>query len=110
MGILHGAVFCDIADAAMGIAYASALEKGEALATLELKINFLKSIGQAKLRAIGKVVHKGDTVGLLECNILDEEDCLIARASCTCMTLRATVAQGPATKPTSGALSSGAVS
>jgi acyl-coenzyme A thioesterase PaaI-like protein len=26
MGILHGGVFCDIADAAMGIAYASTLE------------------------------------------------------------------------------------
>jgi acyl-coenzyme A thioesterase PaaI-like protein len=29
MGILHGGVFCDIADAAMGIAYASTLEEGE---------------------------------------------------------------------------------
>ncbi len=49
MGILHGG---DIADAAMGIAYASTLEEGETLATLELKINFLKPIWQAKLRAI----------------------------------------------------------
>jgi uncharacterized protein (TIGR00369 family) len=38
MGILHGGVFCDIADAAMGIAYASTLEEGETLTTLELKI------------------------------------------------------------------------
>jgi uncharacterized protein (TIGR00369 family) len=94
MGILHGGVFCDIADAAMGIAYASTLEEGETLATLELKINFLKPIWQAKLRAIGKVVHQGHTVGLVECNILDEQDYLIARASCTCMTLRATGVQG----------------
>jgi uncharacterized protein (TIGR00369 family) len=81
-------------DAAMGIAYASTLEEGETLATLELKINFLKPIWQAKLRAIGKVVHQGHTVGLVECNILDEQDYLIARASCTCMTLRATGVQG----------------
>jgi hypothetical protein len=33
-------------DAAMGIAYASTLEEGETLATLELKINFLKHIGK----------------------------------------------------------------
>jgi len=91
MGILHGGVFCDTADAAMGIAYASMLEEGETLATLELKINFLKPISQAKLRAIGNDVHKGHTVGLVECNILDEKDSLIVRASCTCMTLRATV-------------------
>ena len=38
MGILHSGVFCDIADAAMGIAYASTLEEGETLVTLELKI------------------------------------------------------------------------
>jgi uncharacterized protein (TIGR00369 family) len=93
MGTHHGGVFCDIADAAMGIAYASTLEEGETLATLELKINFLRPIWQAKLRATGKVVHKGHTVGLVECNILDEKDSLIARASCTCMTLRATAVQ-----------------
>lgn len=81
MGILHGGVFCDIADAAMGIAYASTLEEGETLATLELKINFLKPVRHAKLRAIGKVVHKGHTVGLMECDILDEKDSLIARAN-----------------------------
>jgi hypothetical protein len=39
MGIPHRGVFCDIADAAMGIAYASTLEGGETLAILELKIN-----------------------------------------------------------------------
>ena len=50
MGILHGGVFCDT------------LEEGETLATLELKINFLKPIRHAKLRAIGKVVHKKDSL------------------------------------------------
>jgi uncharacterized protein (TIGR00369 family) len=78
----------------MSIAYASTLEEGETLATLALKLNFLKPIWQAKLRAIGKVVHKGHTVGLMECNMLDEKDSLIARASCTSMTLRATGVQG----------------
>jgi uncharacterized protein (TIGR00369 family) len=52
MGILHGSVFCDKADAAMGIAYASTIEEGETLAALELKINFLKPIWQAKLGAV----------------------------------------------------------
>lgn len=36
MGALHGGVLCDIADAAMGIAYASTLAKGETFATIEL--------------------------------------------------------------------------
>jgi uncharacterized protein (TIGR00369 family) len=44
MGTLHGGILCDLADAAMGIAYASTLEEGESFTTLELKINFFKPI------------------------------------------------------------------
>ena len=42
MGTLRGGILCDIADAAMGMAYASTLGDGESFTTLELKINFLK--------------------------------------------------------------------
>jgi uncharacterized protein (TIGR00369 family) len=66
MGTLHGGVLCDIADAAMGIAYAANLEEGESFATLELKINFLKPIWKSRLRAIGRVVKQGRTVGFIE--------------------------------------------
>jgi uncharacterized protein (TIGR00369 family) len=44
MGALHGGVLCDIADAAMGIAYARTLAQGETFATIELKINVLKPV------------------------------------------------------------------
>ena len=94
MGTVHGGIFCDIADAAMGIAYASLLEEGESFTTLELKINFLKPLWKAKLRAVGTVVKKGDSVGLTECNITDEKGTLVARASSTCMTLRGDRATG----------------
>src|SRR6266481_7147657 len=40
MGTLHGGILCDIADAAMGIAYASTLDYEESFTTVELKINF----------------------------------------------------------------------
>ena len=39
MGTLHGGILCDIADAAMGVVYASTLGEGESFTTLELKIN-----------------------------------------------------------------------
>ncbi len=94
MGTLHGGVLCDIADAAMGMAYFSTLEEGETFATLELKINFLRPVWNARLRATGKVVHRGRTVGLVECDITDEAQRLVARASCTCMTLRDEQAKG----------------
>jgi len=94
MGTLHGGILCDIADAAMGIAYASTLEEGESFTTLELKINFLKPIWKARLRAEGHVVRRGKTVGLVECDVVDETGSLVARASSTCLTLSGKMAAG----------------
>lgn len=94
MGTLHGGILCDIADAAMGIAYASTLENDESFTTLELKINFLKPVSNARLRAEGHVVRRGRTVGLVECDVLDEKGSLVARASSTCMTLAGKKAAG----------------
>ena len=94
MGTLHGGVLCDIADAAMGIAYASTLGEGESFTTLELKINFLKPVWKARLRAEGHVVKRGKTVGLVECDVTDETGSLVARASSTCLTLAGKKAEG----------------
>ena len=94
MGTLHGGILCDIADAAMGMAYASNLNEGESFTTLELKINFLKPVWKARLLATGRVVKQGRTVGLVECDITDERGTLVARATSTCLTLRGQQAQG----------------
>ncbi len=94
MGTLHGGILCDVVDAAMGLAYASTLDEGESFTTLELKINFLKPVWNARLQAMSRVVKRGQVVGLVECDVLDEEQRLVARASCTCMTLRGQEAQG----------------
>ena len=94
MGTLHGGVLCDIADAAMGLAYSSTLEEGESFTTLELKINFLKPVWETHLRAVGRVVKRGKTVGLVECDVTDPTGSLVARSSSTCMTLRGELARG----------------
>jgi uncharacterized protein (TIGR00369 family) len=94
MGTLHGGVLCDVADAAMGMAYASRLEDGESFTTLELKINFLKPVWRGRLQAIGSVTKMGRTVGLVECDIFDEKKSLVAKVSSTCMTLRGEAAAG----------------
>src|SRR5262249_56646372 len=80
MGTLHGGILCDIADAAMGLAYASTLAEGESFTTLELKINFLKPIWTAKLVAKGRVAKGGRTIGLVACDGLDDQGKPRARA------------------------------
>ncbi len=94
MGTLHGGVLCDVADAAMGMAYAATLDEGETFTTLELKINYLKPVWTGQLIATGRVVKGGRTVGLVECDIVDGKDRLVARASSTCMTLRGERGEG----------------
>ncbi len=94
MGTLHGGILCDIADAAMGMAYASTLEPGETFTTLELKINFLRPVWNARLRATGRVTQRGRTVGLVECEVRDEQQRLVAKVSSTCLTLRGEQASG----------------
>ena len=94
MGTLHGGILCDIADAAMGMAFASTLAPDESFTTVELKINFFRPVWEARLRAEGKVVRRGSTIGYIECEITDEGGRLIAKASSTCMALRGERARG----------------
>jgi uncharacterized protein (TIGR00369 family) len=94
MGTLHGGILCDIADAAMGMAFASTLAPEESFTTVELKINFFRPVWQAQLTAEGVVVQRGRTVGFVECTVTDEENRLIAKASSTCMVLRGQNAAG----------------
>ncbi len=94
MGTLHGGILCDIADAAMGMACASTLDEGETFTTLEMKINFLRPVWHANLRAVGRIVKEGRTISLAECRVTDEAEQLVAFATCTLMTLRGEQAQG----------------
>ncbi len=88
MGTLHGGIYCDLADAAMGFAYAATLGEGETFTTVELKINFLRAVRRATLTAEARVVNAGSTLGYVECAIKDQTGKLVARAASTCMKLR----------------------
>ncbi|HEY7527863.1 MAG TPA: PaaI family thioesterase [Candidatus Deferrimicrobiaceae bacterium] len=94
MGTVHGGILCDLADAAMGFAFASTLGPGESFTTLELKINFLRPVFDDKLSARAKVAHRGKSVGMVECDVLNETGKLVARASSTCTVLRGDDAKG----------------
>lgn len=94
LGTLHGGVLCDITDMAMGIAYATTLAEGESFTTIELKINYLRPVWSGRLTATARVVKGGRTLGLVECDVHDDQQRLVARASSTCLTLRGEAALG----------------
>jgi uncharacterized protein (TIGR00369 family) len=89
MGTLHGGIYCDLADIAMGFAYAATLAEGETFTTIELKINFFRAVRNATLTAEAKVIKAGNTLGYVECDVKDQGGHLLAKAASSCMKLAA---------------------
>jgi uncharacterized protein (TIGR00369 family) len=94
MGTLHGGILCDIADAAMGIAFASTLALDESFTTVELKINFFRPVWDSLLKAEANVIRRGSKIGYVECEITDEQNRLVAKSASTCMVLAGDSAKG----------------
>ena len=88
MGTLHGGVLCDVADAAMGMAFVSTLAADESFTTMTFQINFFRPVWEAQLRAEARVINRGKNVGYVECNVTDQHGKQIAKASSTCIVLR----------------------
>ena len=87
MGTLHGSVLCDLADAAMGMPFVSALAAEESFATTALSIIFSGRSGRPA-RAEATVVNRGRNLGYIECELLDQDGRLVAKATSTCVVLR----------------------
>ncbi len=94
MGTIHGGVLCDIADAAIGMAHATRLEEDESFTSIDLQINFFRPVWNGRLRAVAKPVNVGRQVGRYVCDILRDDDKLVAQVSSTVMTLRGDQASG----------------
>jgi uncharacterized protein (TIGR00369 family) len=94
MGTMHGGIFCDLGDAAMGMAMATTLEDDESFTTLDLNAKYFKPIWTAKLLASARVTKRTKSLGLIECDIVDEKDTLVAKLFSTCMVLRGAEAKG----------------
>ncbi len=88
MGTLHGGVLCDLTDAAMGMAFVSTLASDESFTTSALSISFFRPVWQAVLRAEARVVNRGQNLGYIECEVLDQDSRLVAKATSTCFVLR----------------------
>ena len=88
MGTLHGGILCDIADAAMGMAFVTTLAPEESFTTVTLSIQFFRPVWQPLLRAEARVVNRGKNVGYVECDVTDQDCKHVAKANSTCFVLR----------------------
>ena len=94
MGTIHGGVLCDIADAAIYTAHATSLKEGESLTSLDLQINFFRPVWNGRIRAVAKPVNVGRQISRYVCDVLRDDDKLVAQVSSTVMTLRGDQASG----------------
>jgi hypothetical protein len=71
MGTLQGGILCDVADAAMGMAFVTTLAPDESFTTMSLAINFFRPVWAARLRFDARVVNRSKNNGYIECDIAD---------------------------------------
>ncbi len=83
-GTIQGGILCALADVAMGTAVATTLETGEQFSTTNLNSMFCRPATSGRLHAAARVLHRGRSTALSECEITCGET-LVARMTCTCM-------------------------
>ena len=82
-GTLHGGVVYSLADSGMGGALSTLLDDDEQCATIEIKINYLKSTRSGRLSCETRVVHKGKNIAFLDSVVKTLEGKLVATATGT---------------------------
>ena len=81
--VVHGGILAALADTAAAIAAYTVVPHGVALATVELKINYLEGVPGGRIRAEGRVLRKGRNFVVTECEIFDPRGRMAAKALLT---------------------------
>jgi uncharacterized protein (TIGR00369 family) len=82
-GVVHGGILATLADTASAMAAYTAAPRGTAIATIELKINYLRPIPGGRIRAHAQVLRAGRNFIVAECEIFEEKGLLAAKALLT---------------------------
>jgi uncharacterized protein (TIGR00369 family) len=87
LGTVHGGIAATLLDSAMGCAVHTTVPEDAGYTTLELKVNYVRSITEAtgRISATGTVLHRGRTVATAEGRLEDDDGRLLAHATCTCL-------------------------
>ena len=80
-GILHGGVLTTMADTAMG---AACLMKNKKVVTVSMTLEFMHAVPiGSKIITDAKILHEGRQIFICECNLIDAEGNLYAKAHAT---------------------------
>lgn len=87
-GVMHGGAVFTAADAAVGVAAMGLLEADENVATIEMKVNFIKPVTDGEIVAEARILHKGRNTAVGEAVVKDADGRLVAQALATYAVLR----------------------
>jgi uncharacterized protein (TIGR00369 family) len=82
-GVVHGGILAALADTTAAIAAYTTVPKGTEIATVELKINYLEPVPGGRIKADARVLRAGRNFIVTECEILNEDGTLAAKALLT---------------------------
>src|SRR5215471_3724869 len=68
-GVVHGGVLAALADTAGGLATYMAVPRGQRVATIEMKINYLEGVAGGTVTADARVVRRGRHIAVVDCDV-----------------------------------------
>ena len=81
--VVHGGILAAMVDTASAIAAYTTVPAGVALATVELKINYLEGVAGGRIKAEAHVLRTGRNFVVTECEVFDRKGTLAAKALLT---------------------------
>jgi uncharacterized protein (TIGR00369 family) len=89
IGSVHGGWIATLLDSCMSCAVHTSLKPGQAYTTLELKVNFVRTVTEktGPMRAEGRVIHMGSRTGTADGKLVDAAGKLYAHGTVTCLVL-----------------------
>jgi acyl-CoA thioesterase len=87
-GNIHGGVIASLMDSAIAVAVNQQLDPGEGASTVEIKVNYLRSISSGQLWGEGKVIQKGKQIIVGQGEIKDDAGRMVAFGTATFMVVQ----------------------
>lgn len=90
LGTVHGGICATLLDSVMGCAVHTTLPAGVGYTTLELKVNYIRSVAvdAGELTGVGTVIHAGRTTATAEGKVFSHDGKLVAHGTTTCIVFR----------------------
>ena len=82
-GVVHGGILAALADTVGAMASYTVVPNGTAIATIEMKINFLEPVPIGRVRAEAQVLRAGRNFIVTECDVFTPAGKLAAKALIT---------------------------